>query len=88
MLYTIGNCENYDKGLLENNLVKGVGGSVWKDLKSIIEYYSLNKTCFLNNKEVQSSIYIVDGDWNVDVNIKSNSYGVLIHPCKIISKLK
>lgn len=81
MIFTIGNCENYDKALNEGNLFKSKYGSVWKTLDDAIEYFSKSKV-YINDREVEGAIYIVDADWENDViNNKLNK------PCKIIRKV-
>jgi hypothetical protein len=86
MIYTIGNCKNYDRHLTDNNLSKAKGGTVWKKFSDVLEYF---KTCkvYIDDQEVESAIYIVDGDWDKDVERKKNNQGELNKPCKIIKKL-
>lgn len=85
MIYTIGNCENYDKHLKDNNLAKAKGGTVWKKFSDVLDYY---KTCkvYIEDKEVESAIYVVDADWDLDVINKDNTKGELNKSCKIIEK--
>ena len=86
MIYTIGNCENYDKNLKKDILFKAKGGTVWKKFSDTLNYFSTSKV-FIDNKEVEAAIYIVDGDWNKDVDNINNDRGELNKPCKIIKKL-
>lgn len=86
MIYTIGNCENYDKHLTDNNLMKAKGGTVWKNFSDVLDYFN-NSKVYIDDKEVEAAIYIVDGDWNKDVDNISNNRGELNKPCKIVRKL-
>ncbi len=86
MIYTIGNCENYDKYLKKNNLMKAKGGTVWRKFSDVLEYF---KTCkvYIDNKEVEAAIYVVDGDWGKDVTNKNGNRGDLNKACAIIRKI-
>lgn len=85
-LYTIGNTINYDKFLIKNILYKSKGGTVWKNYESVLDFYK-NSVTEIDGKIVESSIYLVKGDWSKDVTNKYNNMGELIRNCKIIKKL-
>ena len=86
MIYTIGNCENYDINLEKDSLYKSKGGSVWKTISDVSEYFK-NCKVFIENKEVNAGIYMVDGDWDIDVNKDNDKKGNLNKICKIVKKL-
>jgi len=86
MIYTIGNCENYDKSLEKDILYKAKGGTVWKNFSDVLDYYNKSKV-YIDDKEVEAAIYIVNADWKEDViNINDNK-GELNKSCKIVRKL-
>lgn len=86
MLYTIGNTENYDKLLVLDNLYKSIGGSVWKNLSSVIKYFQ-NSKVYIGDLVVEGGIYLVDGDWNIDVMPIDNFQGNLNKSCKILKRI-
>lgn len=86
MLYTIGNTENYDKLLVLDNLYKSIGGSVWKNLSSVIRYFQ-NSKVYIGDLVVEGGIYLVDGDWNIDVMPIDNFQGNLNKSCKILKRI-
>lgn len=86
MIYTIGNCENYDKNLEKDILYKAKGGTVWKKFSDVLDYFN-NSKVYIGEKEVDAAIYIVDGNWLTDVDNIINNKGELNKPCKIIKKL-
>jgi hypothetical protein len=86
MIYTIGNCKNYDKHLTDNNLSKSKGGTVWKNFSDVLDYFK-NCKVYIDDKEVESAIYVVDADWEEDVIKKSNNKGELNKSCKIVKKI-
>lgn len=87
MVYTIGNVENYDKYLIQDNLYKSKGGTVWTNLSSVIDYYN-NSKVYIEDKEVESAIYIVKCNINSDIDFDPNykNRGTLNKPCKIVKK--
>ena len=87
MIYTIGNCENYDKNLKIDILYKAKGGTVWKKFSDVLDYYNKSKV-YIDDKEVEAAIYIVDADWKEDVIISiDDNKGELNKSCKIVKKL-
>lgn len=85
-VYTIGNTKGYDPKLEKGILYKSVGGSVWKRYSDVLEYYK-NSKVQVDGKDVDSSIYVVEADWDKDVNlIPGQIYGELNKNCKIIKK--
>ena len=86
MIYTVGNCENYDKNLEKDILYKAKGGTVWKNFSDVLDYYNKSKV-YIDDKEVEAAIYIVDADWKEDVTNIIDSKGELNKSCKIVKKL-
>lgn len=86
MIYTIGNCENYDKNLKKDILFKAKGGTVWKNFSDVLDYYN-NSKVYIDDKEVESAIYIVDANWYEDVDNINNNRGELNKSCKIVKKI-
>ena len=86
MIYTIGNCKNYDKMLGEGTLYKAIKGTVWKDFSDVLNYFKTAQV-ELDEKIVDAAIYVVDGDWDTDVINKENGLGVLNKNCKIVRKI-
>lgn len=92
MLYTIGNCKDYDYYLKKNKLYKSIGGSMWKDLNDILLYwYSIDGKILVNGeteKEPCGIYEMKDGKWETDVDKEDDKYGLSNKILKITGKVK
>lgn len=89
IIYTIGNEENYDELLEERPLHKSKGGSAWKTLSAVKKHLKkTGGTVLVDGWEtLPAAIYKMKGNWDSDVDVESDDYGLINKKLKIIEKV-